>query len=87
MLAIWVKVRIKPELLSKERVGASLGENYVKMGLLSTLLAKPALADTVQDRLRHHAARRVSRAQEQYVVDPGFHVFISRASERSKPRP
>jgi protein-export membrane protein SecD/preprotein translocase SecF subunit len=32
-------LRIKPVLLSKERVGASLGENYVKKGLLSTLIA------------------------------------------------
>jgi SecD/SecF fusion protein len=32
-------LRIKPELLSKDRIGATLGENYVRTGLLSTLLA------------------------------------------------
>jgi SecD/SecF fusion protein len=32
-------LRIRPELLSKDRIGATLGENYVRTGLLSTLLA------------------------------------------------
>jgi SecD/SecF fusion protein len=32
-------LRIKPELLSKARIGATLGENYVRTGLISTMLA------------------------------------------------
>ena len=32
-------LRIKPELLSKSRIGATLGENYVRTGLISTMLA------------------------------------------------
>src|SRR5260221_990600 len=32
-------LRIRPELLSKARIGATLGENYVRTGIISTLLA------------------------------------------------
>src|SRR5258705_2122800 len=32
-------LRIRPELLSKDRIGATLGENYVRTGVVSTLIA------------------------------------------------
>ncbi|HEV8111536.1 MAG TPA: protein translocase subunit SecD [Planctomycetota bacterium] len=32
-------LRIRPDLLSKDRIGATLGENYVRTGIISTLLA------------------------------------------------